>query len=88
MEIIEKTLEAKIDNLHEVLSLVEEQFEIHEANMKVINITCISVEEIFANICMYAYGKENTDEKCTMKMWFEDNNAYISFEDYGMEFNP
>lgn len=88
MEIIEKTLEANIENLHDVLGFIEEHFEAHQASMKATNVTCISVEEIYANICMYAYGEENTKEKCTIKLWFDDNSAFISFEDTGMEFNP
>ena len=57
--------EAKVDNLHEVLGFVEEQLETHEASMKVINIMSISLEEMYANVCMYAY--KDMDIKVTLK---------------------
>lgn len=88
MEIIEKTVEAKIDNLQEVLNLVEEQLELHEASMKVINIMCISVEEIFANVCMYAYSESQTIGNCTISIWFENDDVIIKIVDDGFEFNP
>ena len=86
MEVIEKTFEAKIDNLHEVLGFVEEQLEAHEAMMKVITITNISLEEMYANICMYAY--DGNPGPCTIKIWFEGNDAFISLIDEGMPFDP
>lgn len=86
MEVIEKTIEAKIDNLHEVLGFVEEQLEAHEAMMKVITITNISLEEMYANICMYAY--DGNPGPCTIKIWFEGNDAFISLIDEGMPFDP
>lgn len=86
MEVIEKTFEAKIDNLHEVLGFVEEQLEAHEAMMKVITITNISLEEMYANVCMYAY--DGNPGPCTIKIWFEGNDAFISLIDEGMPFDP
>ena len=88
MEYIEKTVEAKVENLHEILEFVEEQLEIHEANMKVITTTSISVEEMYANVCMYAYESFAEPGECTVRIGFEDNNVYISLIDSGMEFDP
>ena len=86
MEVIEKTFEAKIDNLHEVLGFVEEQLEIHEASMKIITITNISLEEMYANVCMYAYDGQSGP--CTIKIWFDGNDANISLIDNGIPFDP
>lgn len=86
MEVIEKKLEAKIDNLHEVLDFVEEQLEAHEALMKIITITNISLEEMYANVCMYAY--DGNPGPCTIKLWFEGNDVYISLIDSGIPFDP
>lgn len=88
MDIIEKTFEAKVDNLHEVLGFVEEQLETHEASMKVINIMSISLEEMYANVCMYAYKDMDTIGTCTVKVWFEGNDVNVSLIDEGFEFNP
>ena len=88
MDIIEKTFDAKVDNLHEVLGFVEEQLETHEASMKVINIMSISLEEMYANVCMYAYVDRQTVGNCTIKISFENDIATVVLMDDGIEFNP
>ena len=88
MDIVEKTFEAKVDNLHDVLGFLEEQLESHGASMKVINLMSISMEEMFANVCMYAYADSKTQGDCTIRIWFNDNDANVMIIDNGMEFNP
>lgn len=88
MDKVSKVFDAKIDNLHDVLGFVEEQFESHGASMKVINIMNISVEEMFANVCMYAYAQKNNEGNCTIEVWFEGEDGYVSLTDSGMFFNP
>lgn len=88
MDILEKTVEAKVDNLHEVLGFLEEQLEMHEASMKVINVMSISVEEMYANVCMYAYANQEQPGDCTIKIWFEGEDVNVSLIDSGLEFDP
>lgn len=88
MEFVEKTFEAKVDNLHEVLNFLEEQLEAHEASMKVINVMSISIEEMYANVCMYAYVDRQTVGNCTIKISFENDIATVVLMDDGIEFNP
>lgn len=88
MEIIEKNIEAKVDNLHVVLEFLEEQLENHQASMKVINVMSISLEEMFANICLYAYEDKPEPHDCKIEIWFEGDMVNVRLTDSGMEFNP
>lgn len=86
---MEKTFVAKVDNLHEVLGFLEEQLESFGASMKVINVMSISLEEMYANVCLYAYETPNTDNLCTIDIWLDENqNANVKLIDSGMPFNP
>ena len=88
MDVIEKTFEAKVENLHKVLAFLEEQLEAHEASMKVINVMSISLEEMYANVCMYAYVGSNVKPECTISIGFDGDVANVTLIDNGMEFNP
>lgn len=88
MEYLEKTVEAKVENLHEVLGFLEEQLEIHEASMKVINVMSISLEEMYANVCMYAYAEQDNIGDCTIRIGFDGDIADVSLIDSGLEFDP
>lgn len=88
MDIIEKTVEANVDNLHIVLEFLEEQLEAHEASMKVINVMSISVEEMFANVCMYAYEGSDAPKECTIAIWFDGDIVNVRLIDGGLEFDP
>lgn len=88
MDIVEKTVDAKVDNLHEVLEFLEIELEKHDASMKLINVISIAAEEMYANVCMYAYPDSSTIGKCTITIGFDENGANISFIDDGIPFNP
>lgn len=88
MEYVEKTVEAKVDNLHEILGFLEEQLESHEASMKVITTMSISVEEMYANVCMYAYADREVPGDCTMRIGFEGNDVVVELIDTGLAFDP
>lgn len=88
MEVVEKTIEAKVDNLHEALGFLEEQLEMHEASMKVINIMSISFEEMFANVCLYAYEGKPEPHNCVINIWFDGDIANVRLIDNGIPFDP
>ena len=88
MDTVQKTFEAKVDNLHEVLGFVEEQLEAHGASMKVITVMNISLEEMYANVCMYAYKDQETVGDCTIEVSFDGDVAYVKLIDSGLPFNP
>ena len=81
----EITLEAKIENLDEVLDFVNAELEAVDFPMKTIMQIAIAVEEIFVNIAYYAYkpGSGNV----TMRI-SADAGAVIEIEDSGKPFNP
>lgn len=85
---VEKRFIAEVDNLHEVLEFLECQLEAHEASMKVINVLSISLEELYANVCMYAYEGLDSEKWCTIKIGFENDDVIISIVDAGIPFNP
>ncbi|MBQ9607397.1 MAG: ATP-binding protein, partial [Lachnospiraceae bacterium] len=49
------TIEAKVDNLNEVLAFIDEKLEANNCPMKIQTQIDIAVEEIFVNIASYAY---------------------------------
>jgi len=87
-ECVSKTFVALIDNLHDVLAFLEEQLETHNASMKLVNIMSISLEEMYANVCMYAYKEQDKPGDCIVKIEFIDNDVLVSIIDGGIAFNP
>lgn len=88
MEVLEKTFEATIENLHPVLDLLEAELESHDASMKMINVICVAAEEMYANVAMYAYADKEKPGDCSISIWFENDIVSIKFVDSGVPFNP
>lgn len=84
--LIEREFCATIDNLHEVLGFLECELEKHDASMKVINILSIALEEMYANVALYAYPEGQGT--CTISIWFEGDDVNVRLVDSGIEFNP
>lgn len=82
-----KTVDATIDNMHEVLGFLEEQLEMHEVSMKNISIITVCAEEMYSNIALYGYPDGNVGRVVT-KITFEDNDMTIEFDDTAIPFNP
>lgn len=83
---IEKSFEAKVDNLHLVLEFLESELEKHECIMKTSTALAIAIEELFVNIASYAYP--NSNGNATLKLDFVDSDVIITLIDSGFEFNP
>ncbi|BED92268.1 MAG: ATP-binding protein [Candidatus Improbicoccus pseudotrichonymphae] len=51
---------------------------------------CIACEEVFVNICNYAYQncRDDTKKDVKIKSEYENNILSITFIDNGVEFNP
>ena len=84
----EIVLDAKVDNLPQVLSFVDEELEKAECSMKGIMQIDVAVEEIFVNVASYAYeGKEGN---CKIEVDADPGNQYvtITFIDEGIPYNP
>lgn len=82
---IEKSFEAKVDNLHLVLEFLESELEKNECNMKTSTSLAIAIEELFVNVASYAYPNGNGN--ATLKLDFVDNDVIITLADSGIEFN-
>ncbi len=81
-------IDAKRENLDEVLGFVDGYLEAKGCSLKVQMQMDIAVEEIFVNIAHYAYHP-NTG-KATIKAAFDENRRVVSFTfiDSGKPFNP
>ena len=87
----ELTLQAKVDNLGQVMDLVEEQLTPAGCKMKTLMQVQIAVEEIFVNIAHYAYGE--SVGMVTIQVDVEgapgqEQAAVITFADSGTPYNP
>lgn len=83
---IEKSFEAKTDNLHLLLDLLESELEKHGCNMKISTSLLIAIEEIFVNVSKYAYPSSTGD--LTVKFDFVDDDVIFTFIDSGIPFDP
>lgn len=82
----ELTIEARIENLNEVLAFIDTQLEELDCPMKAQMQIDVAVEEIFVNIASYAYAP-NTGN-ATIRFEQEQNNVYITFIDSGIPYDP
>jgi len=83
---MERTFDAKDEQLHEVISFIEEGLEQHDAGMKDIMAVTVAVEEMFVNVAHYAY--EGEEGYCTVSMRFTGNDVEITLKDKGIPFDP
>ena len=83
---VEKTFEAKVENLDNVLAFMEDELVSHGCAMKLIMPINISLEEMFVNIASYAYEPKTGDATITVD--FEGDDVIIQLRDTGMEFDP
>ena len=83
---VEKTFEAKVENLDNVLAFMEDELVSHGCAMKLIMPINISLEEMFVNIASYAYAPETGDAIITVD--FEGDDVVVVLKDTGIEFDP
>ena len=83
---IEKSFEAKTDNLHLVLEFLESELEKHGCNMNISTSISIAIEELFVNVASYAYP--NSSGSVTLKLDFDDDFILFTLIDSGIPFDP
>ena len=84
----EINIEAKVDNLDEVLAFIDGELEAMDCPMKAQMQIDVAVEEIYVNIASYAYeGKEGPS---TIRIEAINDGAAvaITFIDEGIPYNP
>ena len=84
----ELEIEAKAENLPEVLSFLEERLETADCTPRARMQIQVAVEEIFMNIANYAYQPETG--KATVRVEVSDNPVVvtITFVDHGVPYDP
>ena len=85
---MELTVEAKLDNLEQVLQFVDSLLEEADCPMGMQMKVDVAVEEIFVNIASYAYTPASGP--ATIRMAVEENpkTAVITFIDHGVPYDP
>ena len=86
----EITVKALVDNLGTVTDFVDDFLDSCDCPMKVQMQIDIAIDEIFSNICHYAYG--DSVGEATVRVEFEDASARkaiaLTFIDNGVPYNP
>ena len=85
---MELTVEAKLDNLNQVLQFVDSRLEEADCPIGMQMKIDVAVEEIFVNIASYAYTPDSGP--ATIRMEVEENpkTAVITFLDHGVPYDP
>lgn len=84
----EKTVQATLENLDEVMAFVEEQMEVYHCSMKMQMQIAVAVEEIYVNIASYAYREQKGNARIRVQSGGEPLQIIITFEDDGIPYNP
>ena len=83
----ELNIEAKVENLPEVLSFIDSELEANDCPMKAQMQIDVAVEELFVNIASYAYTP-NIGEAVIGIEIIDGTNVCIIFKDSGIPFDP
>ena len=84
----ELVLEARRDNLNEVLAVVDEELEKLDCPIKTQMTIDIAVEEIYINIASYAYRPGTGNAVIRMEVEEDPLAVMLTFIDSGMPYNP
>ena len=84
----ELTIEAKVENLHQVLAFVDEYLESLDCPMKIQMQIDVAVEEIFVNVASYAYTPSTGSVTLQLESEPSPLSVSITFIDSGVPYNP
>ncbi|MDO4797033.1 MAG: ATP-binding protein [Coriobacteriales bacterium] len=82
------TVEAKVENVDEVISFVNDQLKGMGCTLRAKTQIDIALDELFSNICHYAYGDSVGHATIRVQEVPEKNAVRITLEDSGVPFNP
>lgn len=82
------TVEAKTENLEEVLGFVDRHLEAMDCSPKVSVQIDVAVEELFVNIAHYAYSPGTGDATIDVEILKDPAAIAITFTDRGKPFDP
>lgn len=83
-----QVFKAEDADLTKVLTLFETELEKYECSLKNTTAICVAIEEIFINICHYAYEEENGECQITLNFNEASRELTIEMVDQGIPFNP
>lgn len=81
-------LGADIKNLGEAKDFVNDKLGLTDCSEKIKMSICLSVEEIFMNVCSYAYTPELGDVLLEVSFNKSKDNVIITIIDMGIPYNP
>ena len=84
----ELTIEAKVENLQDVLAFVDEQLEAYNCPMREQMQLDVAVEELFVNIASYAYNPEVGPATILVQTEGDPLSVIITFVDHGVPYDP
>jgi anti-sigma regulatory factor (Ser/Thr protein kinase) len=84
----ELTIDAKIENLDQVLGFVDEQLESFDCPMKIQMQLDIAVEELYVNIAHYAYSPSIGTATIRVDVSKDPLRVTITFVDNGVPYDP
>ncbi len=84
----EKTFEAKVEILNDVLSFMDEKLEAGDCPMKVQTQLDIALEEMFVNVASYAYGDGRGNVVVKLEDTTEKPGIIVTLSDSGKPFDP
>ena len=82
------TVEAKVENLQQVLDFVNEKLSLQDCDNKTMVQFAVAVEEIYVNIAHYAYPDNAGDAEIRVRIHKNPVLAEIVFVDRGIPYNP
>ncbi len=82
------TLEARVENLDEVLAFLDAHLEAQDCSIKVQTQLDIALEEMFVNVAHYAYTPDVGMVSISYTALSEPNGAQITLIDSGIPYNP
>lgn len=88
MEMDKLTVEAKTENLEEVLGFVDRHLETMDCSPKVSVQIDVAVEELFVNIAHYAYSPGTGSATIGVEILKDPAAIAITFTDRGKPFDP
>jgi len=84
----ELDIEARTENLDEVMDFINEQLEVVDCPMKIQMQIDLAVEEIFVNIANYAYQPETGPATVRVEVQPDGSSVSITFIDHGVPYDP
>ena len=82
------TLQAKTENLDQIIAFIDEQLEASDCPMKTQMQIDVAVEELFINIAKYAYAPETGNVVVGIGIDNDSRTVRITFADSGIPYNP